>query len=139
MLAGCATAPPTPMPVTQKSLIVGTIEQAVDRGSPDEMGAPAGVYFAGVMDWRVRVEKVLSGVDPGSFVDVRITAGANPLGGFEGETVVVLMDPDLKLFVPGQSWWTSVRELACVPQDWVRGETFDADGFEWDGKKCVDL
>ncbi len=121
-----------------KSLFIGKVESAEMLGTMDEF-RPGELWFAEVYELKVRVVDVLAGEDPGETAIVRVTAHARR---FEGSTILILSDPDLELYVPRQSWWTSIRELACLPEDVVKDESFSRfveSSFEIGNEKCVSL
>ena len=138
ILSACAASPDAARAPMQKSLFIGKVESAEMLGTMDEF-RPDEVWLAEVYELKLKVLDVLAGDDPGERVTVKVTAHARR---FEGMTIVVLSDPDLKIYVPGQSWWTSIRNLACLPASVVSDEAFSKfaeDSFEWGDEKCVDL
>jgi hypothetical protein len=137
-LGACATTPDATQQPGQKSLFVGTVESAKMLGTMDEF-RPGEMWLAEVYELKLKVLTVLSGADPGKTATVKVSAHARR---FPGMTIVVLSDPDLRLYVPGQSWWSPIRELACLPEDVLKDEAFAKfveDGFAWDNQRCVDL
>jgi len=137
-LAACAMPPDAAQTPSGKSLFVGKVEAAKMLGTMDEF-RPGEVWLAEVYELKLKVLTVLSGADPGKTTTVKVSAHAQR---FPGMTIVVLSDPDLKLYVPGQSWWSPIRELACLPEDLVKDVAFAKvaeDGFAWDNQRCVDL
>ena len=113
----------------EKALLIGRIDTLKAAGE------------GGLYDLDVIVLKVLSGKDPGEFAHVRLKADTAEL---EGKMITLLIDPDLKLGAPGQSWWAASNfpEPECVPKELVEGPAFRdfrAKSFELDGKRCVKL
>lgn len=84
--------------------------------------------------------KVLAGVGATGTVKVKVTAHARR---FEGMTIALVIDPDLKMYVPGQSWWTQPEaDTACVPAELVKTaayKEFVAKSFELQDMRCARL
>lgn len=135
----CAAAPAAV--AQERSIIIGKVESAkmlalLQDVMPPE---PNSLWHGEVYELKLGVIEVLAGDDPGDKATVTVVAHAYR---FVGTTVVVVIDPELELFVPGQSWWTSIRKIVCLPEDVVNGGAFAdfvQDGFEWDDDRCVDL
>jgi hypothetical protein len=51
-----------------------------------------------------------------------------------------VINPELNMYVPGQSWWTYANDLICVPADLVASKEykkFVSASFPRDDDRCV--